>query len=109
MSKFGGMALDLADRYSEILNPVLGRSCGEHSGAYAANFLWTERHLQCVWFDSRYRPPVFSLANGETVTVLHPAAGGIAFVTPEMPEAELQEKLTAFEDGAIVSVIRIAE
>ncbi|MBQ9432511.1 MAG: DUF2851 family protein [Kiritimatiellae bacterium] len=72
MNRFGGIALNLADWYSGILTGFFGSSCGERQGAYVANFFWTERHLQCVWFDSRYRPSVFRLANGETVTVLSP-------------------------------------
>ncbi len=35
-------------------------------------FGWTERHVQCVWADSRYRPDVLTAETGESVTVLDP-------------------------------------
>ena len=35
-------------------------------------FHWCERHLQCIWFDPRYRPAAFPLAGGEILTVLDP-------------------------------------
>lgn len=35
-------------------------------------FLFSERHLQCAWFDSRYRPANIRTANGETVIVESP-------------------------------------
>lgn len=44
----------------------------ERHVGYHAGFHWSERHLQCLWFDARYRPAVFPLPNNETVTVLDP-------------------------------------
>jgi hypothetical protein len=59
-----------AEAYAKRVNPA---QCVQEQGeGYHAHFHWSERHLQCLWFDSRYRPPVFHLANKETVTVLHP-------------------------------------
>lgn len=59
-----------AEAYSKLLNPAL--RVQEPMEGYHANFHWSERHLQCLWFDSRYRPSAFHLANKETVTVLDP-------------------------------------
>ncbi len=39
---------------------------------YGGGFHWTERHLQCLWFDARYRPIVFPLPGGKTLAVLDP-------------------------------------
>jgi hypothetical protein len=44
----------------------------ESRAGYHAGFHWSERHLQCLWFDKRYRPVVFTLPNNETLTVLDP-------------------------------------
>jgi hypothetical protein len=44
----------------------------ERREGYHAGFPWSERHLQCLWFDARYRPVSFTLPNHETVTVLDP-------------------------------------
>lgn len=37
-----------------------------------ALFPYSERHLQCVWADPAYRPPVLRTAEGEEVTVIEP-------------------------------------
>jgi hypothetical protein len=39
--------------------------------ASAGGFGYTERHLQCVWFDARWRPPLTTI-EGEPVAVLSP-------------------------------------
>ena len=39
---------------------------------YQAGFHWTERHLQCVWFDERLRPPQLVTCEGEAVMVESP-------------------------------------
>ena len=59
-----------AEAYAKLVNPAPRMQ--EQAEGYHANFHWSERHLQCLWFDSRYRPAVFHLANKETVTVLDP-------------------------------------
>jgi len=35
-------------------------------------FTYTERHLQCIWFDPRLRPQALTTSGGETITVLDP-------------------------------------
>ena len=59
-----------AEAYAKLLKPV--RSMQERREGYQAGFHWSERHLQCLWFDARYRPTVFRLPNNETITVLDP-------------------------------------
>ncbi|MDR2850101.1 MAG: DUF2851 family protein, partial [Verrucomicrobiota bacterium] len=44
----------------------------ETPAAYHAGFHWTERHLQCLWYDAKLRPAAFPAPGGETVTVLDP-------------------------------------
>lgn len=38
----------------------------------AAGFAFTERHLQCVWYDDAYRPSPLLSTDGEEITVRHP-------------------------------------
>lgn len=65
-------AFSLADDYASLA-PSAGALVARESGsAYRSGFLWTERHLQCLWFDSRYRPSAFALPGGETLEVLDP-------------------------------------
>ncbi len=61
----------LADCYARFLDlyPFSVREC--HS-SYRPVFHWTERHLQCLWFDAQYRPEAFPLPGGETLAVLDP-------------------------------------
>jgi len=61
----------LAETYVHYLHDHAS-SFRERHDAYRAGFHWTERHLQCLWFDDRYRPTAFPLPGGETVTVLDP-------------------------------------
>jgi hypothetical protein len=60
-----------ASAYERWLHGVKDGLQERHQG-YHAGFPWSERHLQCLWFDARYRPAVFPLPNNETVTVLDP-------------------------------------
>jgi len=62
----------LADVYAGWL--AAAPSVREAPSAYRAGFHWSERHLQCLWFDEHYRPASFSLPGGETATVLDPGA-----------------------------------
>jgi len=61
----------LADAYARMLadqpSTVL-----ESGVPYRSGFHWTERHLQCLWYDEHYRPPCFPLTGGETVRILDP-------------------------------------
>lgn len=56
--------------YSALLAPP--DAVRESRSGYGGGFHWTERHLQCLWFDARYRPTAFPLPRGETLTVLDP-------------------------------------
>ena len=61
-----------AEDYANILARHTCSAAHEASARYRTAFHWSERHLQCLWFDSRYRPKVFTLVGGETLTVLDP-------------------------------------
>ena len=67
-----GKALALADEYARVRDSLIPPQCREPAASYGAGFHGTERHLQCVWFDSRLRPAEFRLPSGETVAVLDP-------------------------------------
>ena len=60
----------LAETYAGFL-PAPFSVCEPHA-RYRSGFHWSERHLQCLWFDARYRPAAFPLPGGETATVLDP-------------------------------------
>lgn len=60
----------LAEAYARYL--TASESVRESGSGYLAGFHWSERHLQCVWFDDRYRPASFNLPGGESATVLDP-------------------------------------
>ena len=70
-SRFSAFLPD-ADAYAALLGEGSANSCRETDHPYRSGFAWTERHLQCLWFDSRYRPTAFPLPGGETVEVLDP-------------------------------------
>lgn len=61
----------MADQYAASL-ALPSAFARESATEYDSGFHWSERHLQCVWFDSRYRPARFAAPGGETVTVLEP-------------------------------------
>ena len=61
-----------AERYAQLLNTPPHTALHEQRMQYDADFHWTERHLQCIWFDRRYRPVSFPLPNNEVLTVLDP-------------------------------------
>ena len=61
----------LADEYARLL-AAPPSAAHEDSARYRSGFHWSERHLQCLWFDERYRPAFFQLPAGETATVLDP-------------------------------------
>jgi len=46
----------------------------ENSPQYRNRFRWTERHLQCIWFDESYRPSELRLSSGENITVIDPGS-----------------------------------
>ena len=59
------------DIYAALL-PAPLRAVREAPARYHAAFHWTERHLQCVWFDERLRPARLVTRDGETVSVDSP-------------------------------------
>ena len=61
----------LADDYARLMAAPTLSVCEPHA-RYHSGFHWSERHLQCLWFDTHYRPAAFPLPGGETVTVLDP-------------------------------------
>lgn len=62
----------LAGSYSRLCAAPEARAVREPRAPYRSGFHWTERHLQCLWYDARYRPAVFTLPGGETASVLDP-------------------------------------
>ncbi|MBP7638110.1 MAG: hypothetical protein KBA18_09575, partial [Kiritimatiellae bacterium] len=61
----------LADAYAQMRSDPPSAVL-EPGVPYRSGFHWTERHLQCLWYDEHYRPPCFPLPGGETVRILHP-------------------------------------
>ena len=61
----------LAESYACFLN-INTSGVREPHSLYRSGFHWTERHLQCLWFDTQYRPATFPLPGGEAVSVLDP-------------------------------------
>ena len=57
--------------YAALL-PAPWRAVREAGGRYQAGFHWTERHLQCVWFDERLRPARLTTCEGEALVVESP-------------------------------------
>lgn len=49
---------------------------------------WTERHLQCVWYDSRLRPDRLATVDGEAVEVTQPGRWNLE-AGPDFLDAEL--------------------
>ena len=78
----------LAEVYFRLRQPTCAELC-ETSRPYRSGFHWSERHLQCVWFDTRYRPARFALPGGETVTVLDPGQWNLE-AGPDFLNATLQ-------------------
>lgn len=60
----------MAENYERCLQSM--SAVRENESRYSAGFHWSERHLQCVWFDARYRPASFPLPGGESASVLDP-------------------------------------
>ena len=65
-------AFPLAVRYAELRELPAASSTLREPRAGGDGFTYTERHLQCVWFDSRWRPPALTSLDGEPVLVLSP-------------------------------------
>ena len=65
------------------------RHVEESSPQYTRRFRWSERHLQCIWFDEKLRPGKLVLASGETLTVLDPGRWNLE-AGPDFLDAELR-------------------
>ncbi|MEI6211181.1 MAG: DUF2851 family protein [bacterium] len=61
----------------------------ETASRYQAGFHWTERHLQCVWFDDRLRPTRLVTSEGETVVVESPGRWNLE-AGPDFIDAQLR-------------------
>ncbi|MDA3924585.1 MAG: DUF2851 family protein [Kiritimatiellae bacterium] len=60
-----------ADKYNTVKLQAL-QNVREISPQYQKRFRWSERHLQCIWFDERYRPDKLTLSSGESCTIITP-------------------------------------
>lgn len=65
------------------------QSVQESSPQYAGRFRWSERHLQCIWFDDHLRPGNLKLASGEAMTVISPGCWNLE-AGPDFLAAELK-------------------
>jgi len=75
-----------ADAYRALTAPP--RACVRQSQA-AAGFAHTERHLQCIWFDSALRPAALITGDGEPVTVISPGRWNLE-AGPDFVDATLR-------------------
>ena len=57
-----------AKAYQDLLNLPPAGICREPSDSFS----YSERHIQCVWFDARLRPKTLTTTKGETVKVVDP-------------------------------------
>lgn len=60
----------------------------ESSPQYTRRFRWSERHLQCIWFDDHLRPDELTLNSGETLSVIDPGRWNLE-AGPDFLDAEL--------------------
>lgn len=74
----------IADAYRTLTAPP--RGCVRQS---APGFAHTERHLQCIWFDSALRPAELTTAEGERVNVISPGRWNLE-AGPDFLDATLQ-------------------
>ena len=65
------------------------QSVCESSPHYSSRFRWSERHLQCIWFDDHLRPDKLKLTSGENVTVISPGRWNLE-AGPDFLDAELK-------------------
>lgn len=76
------------DAYAALL-PAAIRAVREQVSRYHSAFHWTERHLQCVWFDERLRPARLVTRDGETVQVDSPGRWNLE-AGPDFLDAKLR-------------------
>jgi len=77
-----------AKLYAAIVHPRQ-RHVHEPSARYRAGFHWTERHLQCVWFDDRLRPEHLTTTDGECLIVDSPGRWNLE-AGPDFLDARLR-------------------
>ncbi|MFO7937041.1 MAG: DUF2851 family protein [Kiritimatiellia bacterium] len=65
------------------------RHVKEDTPQYTQRFRWSERHLQCIWFDEKHRPSDLTLSTGEKLTVLSPGRWNLE-AGPDFLNAELR-------------------
>ena len=61
----------LADYYSSVLPDSIS-TLHEPAESWATKACWSERHLQCIWFDPKMRPDTLQSIDHEMVTVADP-------------------------------------
>jgi hypothetical protein len=74
----------VADPYRELTAPPRGRVRQSPAG-----FAYTERHLQCIWFDGTLRPATLTTIDGERVNVISPGRWNLE-AGPDFLDATLQ-------------------
>ncbi len=77
----------LAARYAELALAPSDRVREAQAGYGAAEL--TERHIQCVWYDSDWRPRALRTTDGEPVEVLDPGRWNLE-AGPDFLDAELR-------------------
>ena len=75
-----------ADAYTDLLEPT-GNRVRETVGEETA-FAYTERHLQCAWYDPLYRPARLLSSEGEKVVVQDPGRWNLE-AGPDLLDATL--------------------
>lgn len=55
--------------YTSILPTQAFLALKETPETVGSRYQWTERHLQCTWFDERYRPAALTALSGEPITL----------------------------------------
>lgn len=92
MTRFPHMAY-----YAAIRRPADDPVCVGEAGDGADGPYWSERHLQCVWFDDRLRPAPLADANGTRITVRDPGRWNLE-AGPDFLDATLETT-----DGVLIT------
>ncbi len=64
--------IPVTDNLYPLLLPTCQHQIHEPAIHYRTGFHWSERHLQCVWFDDRLRPPRLFTEDHESLVVESP-------------------------------------
>ena len=84
MTRFPRMAY-----YAAIRRPSDDPICVGEAGDGADSPYWSERHLQCVWFDDRLRPAPLAADNGTRIIVRDPGRWNLE-AGPDFLDATLE-------------------